>query len=364
MIVGFKNREISRLKNFVRSLSIQETKNFELILVDYGSDEPVEDEINNPNMGFPTTYIYTETKGLFWNRAECLNIGLLRAKGEIAVIADIDLILVPNFFNTVSQYQFQDIYYTFHCFYLSEAFDTNRLNQDTDLTLHAGVDFEKTDYVGLCAVSLAALKSIDYFDQYYKIWGAEDDDLYKRLGELGLERKHVQIEELAVYHQWHPTNKSNYPGFWYLTMVNAYFKDGKLENGEVGKVKTGDDRPALNLFETGVKKIENTLELYYEKHLIFYQFYNDFFESLSGSAFKFGYTKENAAPIQNINPIKIAFGKLQPLTEQLEKKIEADHKFKLVTDFVEFFICSNSEFIKDYHYKKQDNTIDLVIVRA
>lgn len=44
IVIGFRNRELARVKNALDSLANQSLKDFELIFIDYGSDESIAQE--------------------------------------------------------------------------------------------------------------------------------------------------------------------------------------------------------------------------------------------------------------------------------------------------------------------------------
>lgn len=58
--------------------------------------------------------------------------------------------------------------------------------------------------------TLAAYRAINGFDEQYIGWGAEDDDLGRRLYQSGVPAA-VGVASAIVYHQWHPTRA---PGAW------------------------------------------------------------------------------------------------------------------------------------------------------
>ncbi len=58
--------------------------------------------------------------------------------------------------------------------------------------------------------TLAAYREVNGFDEEYIGWGAEDDDLGRRLYQAGHPAA-VGVASAIVYHQWHPTRA---PGAW------------------------------------------------------------------------------------------------------------------------------------------------------
>jgi hypothetical protein len=80
IVIGFKDREISRVKNSLDSLSLQNSDiNFEVIFVDYGSEEECSNQLLllMHNFSF-VKYVKVNSRGWFWNRSHALNIGVTK----------------------------------------------------------------------------------------------------------------------------------------------------------------------------------------------------------------------------------------------------------------------------------------------
>ena len=147
IVVGFRNREIERVKRSLDSLAKQTYTDFEIIFVDYGSDTSIATEIEKLVTSYKfIKYVYSDTRGWFWNRAHALNTGVKIASGNVILFFDIDLILESNFLKNLSTISFENTFYTFTCFYLPErfAFYNDLMNR--------GVHCEQ-NYVGLCAIN-------------------------------------------------------------------------------------------------------------------------------------------------------------------------------------------------------------------
>src|SRR5665647_475985 len=158
IIIGFRNREILRIKNVMDSLEKQTCSGFELIFVDYGSDETVSGQVKALLINYPfVKYIYSDTRGWYWNRAHALNTGIKLASGNILLTSDIDLVFPPDFINSVNKLSFKNRFYTFKCYYLQENMDIVKI-VDEDLKN------TRINYVGLCAVLKEDVLTIAGFD--------------------------------------------------------------------------------------------------------------------------------------------------------------------------------------------------------
>lgn len=98
IVVSVRNRGGVRVGNFLRSLDRQTDKNFELIIVDYGSGDIHQKEFNRLKKAFNFKYIYVNEKGWKgWNRPRALNIGIENASKNFVMTTDIDMIFRGDF---------------------------------------------------------------------------------------------------------------------------------------------------------------------------------------------------------------------------------------------------------------------------
>ena len=219
IITAFRNRDVQRVKNSLNSLAAQTIRDFELIFVDYGSEKPVS-EIIKPiveKYSF-AKYTFSNTRNMFWSRSHALNTGIKLANGQMTILWDIDLMVEPDFLEQLSkQVNYQQQFSTHRCYYLPQ--EANVQNYKTNSMIKQS----QHAYVGLCTVDTFILKKIQAFDEFYQVWGAEDDDLYARLQSAGLQRKQIEAKDIAVYHQWHPIQAPALPDMWYIQMVEHLF---------------------------------------------------------------------------------------------------------------------------------------------
>jgi len=347
IVVGFKNRNLERIKYSLDSLELQIFSSFEVIFIDYGSDELVALETRNLVESYNfTLYKYINTKGWLWNRAHALNIGIRYAKKEIILIFDIDLILEPFFLEKISSFNYSDSYYTFSSFYLPE-----KVNYQSELTKTA-IHYNQ-NYVGLCAISKNKIFEIKGFDEYYLVWGVEDDDFYKRLSLAGLSRIQLNANDYHVFHQWHESQAPMKPSFWYLTMISNFFKNTNLypnsDNWGLPIAKT--DRFFCDSFPQFDKV--TTLSFWSDQNLLFFNsFLQKFFQLDSGeiAGIEYVYSVENVSKIRNC---------ILKFKQKKKKSISSNDIF----DFINYFIGTNRNLIDDYYFENYNNMIRLIIKR-
>lgn len=362
IITAFRNRDLLRVKNSLDSLAIQSMQDYELIFVDYGSDAELSVLVKPLVESYPfARYIYAETRGMFWNRAHSLNIGIRLSKGNIFILWDIDLMVENDFLTKLSNIDFGQVFTTHRCYYLPESAATNNFKTKAILkkAVHA--------YVGLCCVQADILKQINGFDEFYQIWGAEDDDLYNRLQRAGIQRKQIDATELAVYHQWHPTQAPALPDMWYLQMVEHLYaaKDSASQN--FGHIFTSNNRPALNAYQTGTYKQLVQIELETaNKTLLYNQLIKAFKHNTDAKGFYIDYKYpqlEFSSKAQYLIARFNQFMESQNLNFRLinHKQQEREELKENIYSFLKYFIGTNRHKMNDYYLNWRTNGFLLVI---
>lgn len=335
IIVGYKNRDVERVKQSIDSLDNQIFKDFELIFVDYGSDQHIASTVKPLVESYSfAQYYYSETRGWLWSRAHALNSGLKFAIGEIILFFDIDLIIESNFLKKISTLNFDDFFFTFSCFYLPEKFDYVNADMFT-----RGRNYEQ-NYVGLCAVKKESVMQINGFDEYFMVWGGEDDDIYKRLALIGLERKQMPLSQFVSFHQWHPLHSPEKPGLWYLTMVNYLHKNitSVRGNNDWGKLITDVDRPIQKKIDSNDFDTELKL-LAVNPILLFNDLLNGFYNQNKKSGF-LAYDIIDIGERRN----KLSSMLFRKNTNPLDKFINT----KTIAEFLYYLIGTNRILLQDY----------------
>ncbi|WP_434037638.1 glycosyltransferase family 2 protein [Formosa sp. 4Alg 33] len=264
IIVGFKNRDLTRIKRFLNSLENQTFKDFELIFVDYGSDLNIAREVKQlVNLFGFAQYIYNDTRGWPWNRSHALNSGLKFAQGEYILFSDVDLIYSPKFIEQSCAVINKDGQYFMQFYLLPENYSTwDSIEIEDSFNLTA-----KGTKGAIHFVNKEKLLSIGGFDEFYCFWGQEDIDLFGRLETLGLKESWLSIDA-PVFHQWHPivSNTKSYffPEKWYDQMViyDAANKNEVVRNkAGWGAIFTAQDRSIFHRTEEVIFKLPENITL-------------------------------------------------------------------------------------------------------
>lgn len=366
-IAPYRNREYGTVKNFLESLASQTERSFEVIFINSGSDEKLTKEIEKLTGKYSfCSYSHTETRGLLWNKSYLINIGINVANGKYVIVADIDLIFPADYLENIKNIINDEVFLTHRCYYLLEGFDISYISQHKKLPIN---------FIGLLAVQKDKARKIGGFDEFYQIWGAEDDDFITRLEYLGLQRRIIDVSDIPIWHQWHPTASPKKPTPWYLAELNYLYlnKSQSLESTDYAKVLTLEDRPAFNAYLNGSYKSSSELKISRNDHLAFLEFYQGFSkllpEEMCFLEYKNNeliYDKGKMLPLVNfINKALDRFKKFHYRLVREENIRMADTvKFKDVKDFLEYFIGVNRGSIEDYCYYTTETKLILVIKKA
>jgi len=98
IIIPVYNRP-DEVEELLESLKKQSHKNFELIIVEDGSEIKCDKIVNNSKTGFEISYYYKENGG----PASARNYGMVKAKHDYFVFFDSDCLIPPDYFDIVSK---------------------------------------------------------------------------------------------------------------------------------------------------------------------------------------------------------------------------------------------------------------------
>lgn len=217
IVFPIRNIEAQRIYNCLHSLRLQASKKFKIILSDYGSSQKFQNHIQKAilkvNSKLDLSYIYTNTKDT-WNRSAALNRGLIHSTTQFVMGSDIDMLFHPYFFEEIFKYLSNNNFIIHHKarqlknFPLSSLEFKMRENNWDFFYKHSKE--RKTKGTGACQViPRNILFELGGYDEVYKHWGAEDDDMRYRLKKYGLNEINLS-DKITFFHQWHESNKKDY----------------------------------------------------------------------------------------------------------------------------------------------------------
>ena len=252
IVFGYRNREVSRVKRCLDSLNNQTFIDFDVIFIDYGSNDSYATQIRSLVEQYAfVRYYYLYTVGHPWNRSHALNTGIRVSDASYILMGDVDLISSPNaIFGLMEKAAPKRIVFG-SMFYLGKTFAAWDRLFAVPLS-----KFKDSGDGPIGAIYLAYrpdLESIHGFDEYYCFWGVEDRDLDRRMRLIGAVSIQLDKYRYPIFHQWHPIVSNQKRGFfpdkWWDT-INIYFslnRDTPIRNQSGwGKSVQREDRPIFS----------------------------------------------------------------------------------------------------------------------
>ena len=200
IVYAFKNRNTSHIKASLDSLQQQiSDSNFEVVFVDYGSDENYQKPIQQLVESYPfTSYYYTGHPGLLWCKARALNYGIKKTKASKLFLADADVVFHTKFLKAINQLDLSTAFYLFDIAYLSQSATA----EDVKTTTFENRSFTHVhDTFGVGLFSKEALLKVNGLDTFFHFYGSEDEDLNRRLQQVGYKKE--KYKGVWLQHIWH-----------------------------------------------------------------------------------------------------------------------------------------------------------------
>jgi glycosyltransferase involved in cell wall biosynthesis len=205
VVVPVQDRAGSRLHNLLRSLRAQRAASaLHVVVVDYGSAARLAAEVSALAQEHGA-HVLRVAGPLEWNRARALNLGLRWAKTAYVLFADADLVFRNDYAATAVEALHEDP----RRLVVSRMLDlpeghSVEIDQDNVEELRPLAQSRIADgaHPSIVAASREALELAGGYDEEFRLWGSEDDDLFRRLCNLGLEPHDISDRTLYL-HQWH-----------------------------------------------------------------------------------------------------------------------------------------------------------------
>jgi len=368
IIIPYRNRELLRIQNCLRSLEEQKFQDFEIIFVDYGTEKPFQKEVEKLINNFSKAqYIYADSRGMFWNRSQALNIGLFYAKGDIMVISDVDLVFENTFLAQVQNFMKKEEILIYPCINLGEAykdFTFEKLFQNL-------AKIKKEWYYGgggNIIFHKKLLEKVGGYNEYYRIWGYEDIDFVKRIKKADLEVPKIP-EGIIVLHQFH--QDIQLPKGWKKLGFSKLKSNQAIPLG-MNKRPTFqiEKRPALKVFlESKPKKSMIELDFPKEYH---YALFTKYLMNLQKSDFLY-FRQDFENPIQKGKSWRLLLKWINQLLEKMKisyRIVDLKNFYdepilsEIIHSFLFYLILENIHFEEwDYYYHYQNDKIEVVFYK-
>jgi hypothetical protein len=214
VIYGIRNRVDYKFWHSLNSIRLQNHHQnlIKIMVVDYGSSESDLRTIRRFCAEFNAELLETHKTG-DWNRAHCLNIGIKRTTTKFLITTDTDIIFSKNYVSvlidtlknsplSVIFSKCLDLKESSTDFLISEFEKGQPLNPEALKSKAEGRSSGEAN-AGINASYTQFYQDIYGYDEYFKLWGSEDNDIKRRLEYFGLKSR--SIADKAYYlHQWHP----------------------------------------------------------------------------------------------------------------------------------------------------------------
>ena len=175
----------------------------EVILLDYGSEDP--EPYKTLAKEFDVVYIRAEAS--VWSRSRAVNVAAAAAKGDWLLFADADMLWSPRSLSRSLELVSQDSnqYLVFQARDLPQEYNGAALAA-------RGYDWDDLEHqaswrprwgMGMQLLSAAKFRQVQGLDERMTVWGAEDNDMARRLQAVGLKQHWVNEPDVRVYHVWH-----------------------------------------------------------------------------------------------------------------------------------------------------------------
>lgn len=212
-IIPVKNRYDYKIINALKSIRNQDYDQdlIKIIVIDYDSKKEFIPKLKKLCKEYKAEYIRVENK-LIWNVSHANNIALKRTNSKYVLITNTDFIFKEDYIKEAIkelQKNPRQIIVSNHWVTkegdirgeIDVKKDYNKIIKKCNLSKTiGGYKFNPGISIGLTQF----YKKINGFNEEFKKWGYEDNDLLKRLELSGLNIKDVS-EKSSYFHQWHPT---------------------------------------------------------------------------------------------------------------------------------------------------------------
>lgn len=208
VLLVVRNWSTQRLALSLASLSAACSKiNSEIILLDYGSEEPKPYQDLARKFGAK----YVRAEAAIWSRSRALNVAAASSVGHWLLFADADMLWSPASLEKCLELVREDPnqYLLFQARDLPQEFDGETLTArgyEWD-ELESNASWRPRWGMGMQLVQKERFRQIQGFDERMVLYGGEDNDIAKRLQRIGLTQHWVAAPEVRVYHIWHPSSR-------------------------------------------------------------------------------------------------------------------------------------------------------------
>lgn len=202
IVLTYRNRKLGIVKRCFDSLEKQFSKEFNVILVNYGSSDEYTENLNELAKKYDFISVITvKVQKQLWNKSKAINIALNKCETSYFFVGDIDMIYNPNFVNILNELMDLNSIWFFQVGFL----DKNESVKTKGFKSYSIKHLSSKEATGMTLFPTEVLKQINGYDEFYHGWGAEDSDVHRRLEHAGF-TVNFYDKEILMLHQWHEKN--------------------------------------------------------------------------------------------------------------------------------------------------------------
>lgn len=352
-IVGFRNRDTERVTLFLERLKAINSDDFELIFVDYGSDESVSENVKKivSNYSF-ANYQFFNSRGQNWNRSKCLNYGFGFTKGQYIFTSDIDFLYDVDFISILKK-----IVTPTQAFYFQVGFLSQKQSENThsDSKKYEIESYSNEDAVGALLISREMFNEVGGYDEFYEIWGIEDNDMLYRI-KMTKNKISFYNTQTIIWHIWHlPVKQSSILPKGWLKFLKDYFESKKISITSCNQnfyCKIDSTRPVINnRLNTNFKNVKIECSEFFLPVLLKNELMN--LKSNDGLCLMFNFNLFNNTNKSKINrlvdKINYQFKKFKSPLRIENTNMHGYLSQQVANDTLQYFLKNNRDLILDFY---------------
>lgn len=226
LTVAASNRDRLKLNEpasqwFLKSIQWQEYDDFELLIVDSNSEnfEDLKNYFENTHFRIPIRIV--QHKMDLFSRSELNNVGIRNANGEFIACTDVDILYAKNFISTVMSIAEKNCLIESRTMYwkqpVADKIYNGILDPYNDINSCKVSRIKKRSSAGgFQCMHIDSWNKISGYDERYRVWGSEDQDLLIRVQMAGIKIKWLgeSLDAIMLFHQPHAKKDIKYDLEW------------------------------------------------------------------------------------------------------------------------------------------------------
>jgi hypothetical protein len=214
VLIGVRDRADHRLANALKSLRAQThpVDSIRVAVIDYGSESRSAARTAQLSRQYGAEYLRIDDVSV-WSRSRCLNIGIRRVRTKFLMASDVDIVLSPTYLaDAIRALTLSPL--SIICSPMLDLPEASaaafRRMAETEEAPSVGTWQEQCSprygwdiHPSIVVGYTVFFQIVRGYDEYFEVWGCEDEDLMRRFSYLGLFPRGLDAEGFHL-HQWHP----------------------------------------------------------------------------------------------------------------------------------------------------------------